>query len=207
MLTSVTPAAAPSSADFHEVDWDAPIDLQAHLQATPAELSIKGMSFNAVLDAVERQGRQPLDMQRVPGFRDQPLRDLIELLVRATAVAYPDVSARRALRAIGRDHFRGLLDNMIFRVIFAGVGGTLGVDRAIRLAPKAYNVAAAHERVAVLEHGEGRVVLSYDEVWTFPECFQVGLIEGALEVLGATPRGVRVRRRGYAAADLEISWG
>jgi uncharacterized protein (TIGR02265 family) len=206
MLPTVTSAAAPSSTDFQEIDWDAPLDMDAQLQATPIEVFVKGMSINAVLDAVERQGRAPLTTPRVSAFRDQPMRDLVSLLVQAPSAAYPDVSARRALRAIGHDHFRGLLDNMIFRVIFAGFGGTLGVERAVRLAPKAYSVAAAHERVAVIEQSEGRVVLSYDDVWTFPDCFQVGLVEGALEVLGAKAGRVRVRRRGFAAADLEVCW-
>ena len=204
--TSRVPIDASSAAVFVDVDWDAPLDVDAQVQAIPLDRVIKGMSFNAVLDAVARQGREPLAMRRAPGFKDLPMRDFLALLVTAQRTAYPDMPPRRALRAIGHDHFRGLLDTMIFRVIFAGIGNAFGVERALRLAPRAYNVPAKHERVSILEVEEGHMVLSYDDVWAFPDCFHIGIVEGALEVLGAVTDGVRVRRRGVAAVDLEFRW-
>ncbi|MBI5497046.1 MAG: DUF2378 family protein [Deltaproteobacteria bacterium] len=189
---------------FPSPDWQAPLDLDAQVAAVPPSHTVRGMSINGVLDAMAAMGRPLRDQPRRVAFKDHPQAEMVAVLVQA-ARALPDLPPREALRRVGQAHLEKLQENMVMRVMFAGLGQSLGVQAAAALLPRAYRAASSHEQVEVLANEPRRLMLRYRDCYSFADCFQVGVLEGGLRNFKVTPRlGVRVVSR--AETELELAW-
>ena len=194
-------AAGLDTADFHEPDFRAPLDVAARIAEVPAQNTTKGMFFEQLARAARPYGLG--GDARYVTFRDYPLRDFMRLMADYGSARYPALPPREALRRVGWEAFPTLMSSVAGRVIFAFAGRE--VRSALRLAPDAYKHSLSHCSVRSRLNGARQAVLEYRDVWNFPDCYQVGAIEGGCRAFGAEPT-VRVCARGSASVDMLIRW-
>lgn len=198
-LTTTMPIRLP------EPDWDAPLDMEWYRQNVPGHLLVKGMSIQAVVDAVTALGRTLAMPQQFISVKEYPMLDMVETLIKAVQGPLADLPPREALRRIGNHQLDQLRNNLLFRVMFAGLGQSLGIHAAAMLAPRAWGTATKHEVVEILVNEPGCVRLHIREMWNFPDCFQLGILEGALKAFNVNPRmGVQLLSR--TEAEIEATW-
>jgi uncharacterized protein (TIGR02265 family) len=194
-------AAGLDPGSFHEPDFRAPLDVAGMIAEVPAQNTTKGMFFEQLARAARQFG---LDGDaRYVAFRDYPLRDFMRLIADYGSVRFPGLPVREALRRVGWEAFPTLMSSVAGRVLFAFAGHE--VRSALRLAPDAYKHSLSHCSVRSRLNGARQAVLEYRDVWNFPDCYQVGAIEGGCRAFGATPT-VRVCAHGRASVDMLIRW-
>lgn len=219
-VSSVTNGATslPSDLDLHALDRElvsngfdpgqfSPPDFQASLEyerriaATPMTATVRGMYFSYLLRAAK--GFDLGDTDRYIAFRNYPMRDYMDLLVRFARAVYPHLALREGLRRIGWETMPTLLESIVGRVVFAVAGRDL--MQVINLAPRAYQLSISPGWVAVPVCSERQAVVEFRGIWNFPECYQVGVMEGVCRTYGRT--GVsRVRVLSEQDVDLLIRW-
>jgi len=188
-------------ADFREPDHRAPLDVAALIAEVPAQNTAKGMFFEQLARAARQHGIG-CDARYV-AFRDYPLRDFMRLIAEYGRVRFPGLPAREALRRVGWEAFPTLMSSVAGRVLFAFAGRE--VRSALRLAPDAYKHSLSHCSVRSRLNTAGQAVLEYRDVWNFPDCYQVGAIEGGCRAFGADA-AVRLCVRSSASVDMLIRW-
>lgn len=194
-------AAGLDPAEFVEPDFRAPLDVASLIAEVPAQNTAKGMFFEQLARAA-RKYRLVGDARYV-AFRDYPLRDFMRLISDYGSAHFPGLPAREALRRVGWEAFPTLMSSVAGRVIFAFAGRE--VRSALRLAPDAYKHSLSHCSVRSRLSGPRQAVLEYRDVWNFPDCYQVGAVEGACRAFGAEAT-VRVCARSSASVDMLIRW-
>lgn len=190
------------SADgFLPIDTRSALDVESRIRDTPPETHTKGLFFEQMARAARVVGVTP--EQRYLAFKDYPLRDFMRLLAGYAPSRYPGVPIREAFRRAGSEAFPTLMNSIPGRVLFVLARGD--VQAALRLAPEAYRHNLSHSSVKLSLDAPHQVVLEYRGVWNFPECYQVGVIEGACRAFGADPR-VRVRVLSPCDVDMLVRW-
>ena len=189
------------AAEFRGVDYRAPLDVEARVAAVPAAATAKGMFFEPLAQAVRPHGVacEP----RYVAFRDYPLRDFMRLLASCASVHHRALPTREAMRQLGREAFSTLMGSVAGRVIFTFALGD--ARSALRLAPEGYKLSLSHCTARTRLNAPEQVVLELRDVWNFPECYQVGVIEGGCMAFGPPPR-IRTRVLSACDVDLLIRW-
>lgn len=189
---------------FVTPDFLAPLDLAAHRALVPTGLVTKGMFFQQVLEDAKKAGGDVGPKSRYLPFKDYPLEEWIEVLVACAERAHPRTPIREALRRMGGHSFKTFAESTIGKVLFSA--DARNVEDILALVPKAYALTTPSSKVELVSAEPGRGVLALREVWDFVDCYQIGVVEGGLRMLGKVPR-IGIRKLGPAAADFEISWG
>lgn len=189
--------------DFAPPSWDAPIDVAAHVNATPAGATIKGMFPTAIVEACAAAGTHPKHaIPRYLAFADYSMRDYLPLLVEAARILHPRLTPRSGLRKIGRASQPAFERSMVGKVIL----GTLhDVPSAFEAIVKAYRVATPTATVEVCSVAEGRAVIHLGGMTTFLDSHHVGLIEGVMRGAGVRAE-VSVRLASLASCDFLVEW-
>jgi uncharacterized protein (TIGR02265 family) len=188
---------------FGPIDWDAPLELEARVAAAREDASVKGLFITPAVRAVtERGGRLP-PFETVMAFKDYPVRRVLPFFAACAQVAYPELPLRAALRRIGRGLLPAFRDTLTGKVMLGIVGR--GWDSLLRNASRIYS-SASTGRATVSAHETGRALLELRNVWVFPDCVHVGMIEGAWDAYGLTGE-VQLRMHALCDVDLELSWG
>src|SRR5688572_13951778 len=136
---------------------------------------------------------------RYVAFRDYPLSDLMRLLAGAAKACYPGRPTREALHLMGRDAFGTLMSSVAGRVMFTFALGD--AHSALRLAPQAYKASVSHCSVRVPVCTPEQVVLELRNLWNFPECYQVGVLEAGSAAFGPLPH---LKTRVLSACDVDV---
>ncbi|HTV24062.1 MAG TPA: DUF2378 family protein [Polyangiaceae bacterium] len=186
-----------SAAHFRSLDAREALDVDARIRETPLEKQTKGMFFEAVTRAGRNLG--VVREQRYVSFRDYSLRDFMQLVAEYARARYPGIPVRDALRRVGSEAYAALMSSVAGRVLFALTGGD--VQTALRLAPEAYRHSLSHCAVSVRVDQRRQVVLEFRDVWNFPDCYQVGVVEGACRAFGVD---ARVRTLVHSACDVDM---
>ena len=184
-------------AHFRAPDPHEALDVDARIRDTPLEKQTKGMFFEPLARAARSAG--VVHDQRYVSFRDYPLRDFMQLSAEYARARYPNSSIRDALRRVGSEAYPALMSSVAGRVLFALAGGD--IRSALRLAPEAYRHSLSHCAVNVRAELRRQVLLELREVWNFPDCYHVGVVEGACRALGVD---ARVRTRVLSACDVDM---
>lgn len=188
---------------FHAPDWSAPLDVDARLDALPSGLVVKGMFLQGLVDeARKRCGRNP-GRARYTAFRDYPLREMLELMAETVELAYPDVPVREGLRRLGHPAYPTFARSTVGRVVMAMVRDD--PKAALHLAPKSYRLIGNAGTAAVRDCGERCCILELRDVWTWPDAYNVGVHEGALDAWELEGE-VTVRVHSPCDVDLRIEW-
>lgn len=215
-MTSIPAAALPPSdeqldaelaahganaAEFLPFDAEQPLDVEARIAATPLEKRTKGMFLEKLAREARQVGVAPEG--RYMSFRDYPLRDFMRLLADYAPARYPGVPLREAFRQAGGEAFSTLMESVAGRALLVLARSDL--RSALRLAPEGYKYNLTHCTVQLTLETPRQVVLEFREVWNFPECYHVGIIEGLCRAFGAEAR-IRTRVRSECDVDLLVRW-
>jgi uncharacterized protein (TIGR02265 family) len=190
-----------SAGDFRAVDYKSPIDVDARIAETPLTATAKGMFFEQFARSARKHGL-PCEARYVP-FRDYSLRDFMRLLADYTRKRFPELPLREGFRRAGLEAFSALMNSVAGRVLFTFARGD--AQAALRLAPQAYKYSLSDCSVTTRISTSQQMVLEFRNVWNFPECYQVGAIEGGCRAFGAAPR-IRTRVLSPCNVDMLIRW-
>jgi uncharacterized protein (TIGR02265 family) len=193
----------PSSSAFVAPSWSAPLDAERAIAAMPAEATIAGMFFLALVDGAERRRVElAFPRSRYLPFGFYPVREFARLLVEAAPRFYPNASLRQGLRLIGKVGPTALLSSTLGKVT---LGAAEGVHAAVTAVAKTYAVNVRPSRCQVTQAQPRSMVVVLDDVPHFLDCHHVGVFEGCLEYAGADGN-VRILRRSDRSADLLLEW-
>jgi uncharacterized protein (TIGR02265 family) len=188
---------------FRLPDWNEPLDTGERIIHTPEEGTLRGVFFQVVVDQLVAQGKSPLGPLHYSGFTRYPLRDYLRLVVAAARQLHPDLPLREALRRVGHDVYPVFKATMAGSAIFAFASDDFA--KVAGLARKAYSVALSPAAVDIRTLGPRHIVVELRDVYTFPDCLQIGVWEGALIACKAEG-SVLLQRHSISDADLEIEW-
>lgn len=189
------------SSDFRETDFRSPIDVEGRILDTPIAATAKGMFFEQLARSARKSGLA-CEARYVP-FRDYSLRDFMRLLANYADKRFPDVPPREGMRRVGWEAYAALMNSVAGRVLFTFARGD--AQAALRLAPQAYKYSLSDCSVTTRLSTSEQMVLEFRDVWNFPECYQVGAIEGGCRAFGAAPR-IRTRVLSPCNVDMLIRW-
>jgi uncharacterized protein (TIGR02265 family) len=215
-MTSIPAAAAPLSAEqldaelaargvnaaeFLPLDTEQPLDVEARIAQTPLEKRTKGM----FLEKLAREAHQAggASETRYASFGDYPLRDFMRLLADYAPAHYPGVPLREAFRQAGSEAFSTLMSSVAGRALL--VMARSDIRSALRLTPEAYKHNLSHCSVQLSFEGSRQAILEFRDVWNFPDCYHVGIIEGLCRTFGAEGR-VCTRVHSECDVDLLVRW-
>lgn len=186
---------------FVEPDWNASIDFEARLAATPSDAVVRGMFLQLLIQSLSSEALAKRPARRYVAFKNYPMREYIELLAASCNSDYPPAAER--VRQLGRAVYPNYASTLTGTAIFAIAGNNY--RRVLELCPAAYRVSAASADVKVRTITDGRAELELRNLWNLPDFHQVGIFEGAM--LQCNARGaIAVRVLGFGDVDLEITW-
>ncbi|MDX2052530.1 MAG: DUF2378 family protein [Polyangiaceae bacterium] len=185
---------------FQVPNFDVQFRPQVQIQNTPDTAIVKGMFFENLARAARRFNVRC--EPRYTAFRDYPMRDYMELIVRYAEARYPHVTLREAVRRVGWEAFPTLAESIAGRVMFAVAGRDLRA--AINITPAAYRHSISGT-VTIRHISEHQAVQEFRSIWNFPDCYQVGVMEGGCKVYERN-HSVSLRVLSECDVDLLIRW-
>jgi uncharacterized protein (TIGR02265 family) len=197
------PTLSDDGRAFVEPSWDAPLDPGRVCAGIPADATISGMFFSALMAGARARGvTLPSARERYTSFTFYPVADLAHLLVEAADRFFPGRPLRQALRALGRAGPDALLTSTLGKVT---LGSTEGAHAAIAALASAYELNLRPSRVSTAATGPAWAVVRMEKVPYFLDSHHVGTFEGVLRYAGVEGT-VRIASRSPSAADLLLAW-
>ncbi len=189
---------------FCEPDWNAPLDVEGLLAHMPRESTVRGVFFQNAVEQVKRKlGRDPFQREYYK-LLSYPSAELVQVLRQAAQTLYPELPLRQGLRRLGQTVFPALRETAAGTFLFSVAGKN--VRSAFKLTSRAYELFSSHGRAEVGAVEDNVVYLELRRIWTFPDCYHVGIFEGAL-VSYETRGRVEVKRLSDCDVDLRIEVG
>jgi uncharacterized protein (TIGR02265 family) len=189
--------------DFVAPDWDAPLDVAAHIRAMPPNARIKGMYPMAIVDGARARGLSlPTARERYVAFQDVPAREYATLLVEAAGAFFPELTLRSALRKLGRASRDVFAQSVVGRVVLSAASDLPG---ALAACAKAYAISLPPARAEVRELAEHRAVFALANVYNFLDSHHVGVLEGIAHGCGAHVEA-RVKPSSLFDGEIELTW-
>ncbi len=145
------------SPEFEVPRFDGPLDLPERLARLPQHVRIKGMFFQAMIDAAEKRSGTRPGRGRYLAFRDYPVPEFLEVAAESASLASPEAAPREGVRRLGQLQYPAFMETHIGRVVMAF--GT-EFERGLHLLPKAYFLAGEGASAEVLEFREGRAIVA-----------------------------------------------
>lgn len=190
-------------AEFAPPPWTDPFDVDAYISAIPADNQVRGLFFRSLLKQLRDAGAPQPSKSYVP-FQFYPGADYNRLLVECARARHPGLPLRQSLRRIGHTVYGTFLESTIGRVLFAFAGRD--PRAALRVAPRAYAIASGGTITArVLDDGVESTILRLENIWTFPTCHEVGVLEGALQAFGS-PATIDLLEHSLSDVEFRIRW-
>ncbi len=194
------PADLEAELEFSVPDMTAPLDVAAHRALAAPPCSVKGMFFQALFEAL------PTGMpegKRYVSFRAYPMLEYMDLLLDAAKTLHPRRPIREGLRRVGHLGYPTFANSLIGRVIMGVLGNDL--DAIVGRAPRAYAVSIEPGRVTSQRVAEQHWRMAFTKVPNFIDCYQLGVVEGAILHCGARPR-IEVCTQAIDSAVLDVRW-
>jgi uncharacterized protein (TIGR02265 family) len=178
--------------------------LEAWIEETPQNATVKGMYVDSLLSMLERTGAPRVTDKRYFSFKEYPLRDAMRIMVDTVAVMYPNSPPREGLVRVGRQVFPTLAASTVGKVLFSVAGRSW--ERSLKLTSKAYEVSITPGTAALAELTDRSARIELRSIWNFADTYQVGVMQGAMETLGVrgSVRAVMLGRR--CDVDLILEW-
>lgn len=153
-------------------------DLESLIAQTPSSATVKGMFLSSFLESLDRGGYQRPTDQRFLSFKDYPLRQFMQLMLDAIGTAWPTMPPTAGLRRLGQGAYPTLAESVVGRVLFSVAGRNFGT--ALQLTEKAYKLSLNPGVARLANLTEKTAVLEMRDIWNFADCYQVGVMEGAM---------------------------
>jgi uncharacterized protein (TIGR02265 family) len=201
--TRVAPALASDGRPFLEPPWDAPLDAARACSSIPADATISGMFFTALVAGAKARGLTlPSARDRYTPFQFYPVADLARLLVEAGERFFPERPLRQALRSLGKAGPAAFLTSTLGKVT---LGSTEGVHAAVTAMANAYELNVRPSQVSVVDSGPTWAIARLEKVPYFLDSHHVGTFEGVLRFAGAQG-AVRIAARSSTSAEFLLTW-
>lgn len=198
------PALSSDGRAFVDPPWDAPLDAERVCASVPADMTISGMFFAALVAGAKARGvTLPSARDCYTAFQFYPVTDLARLLVEAAQRFYPGRPLRHALRSLGRAAPEAFLKSTLGKVT---LGSTEGIHAAVAAMANAYEVNLRPSHVTVGDTGPTWAVVHLERVPYFLDSHHVGTFEGVLRHAQKTEGTVRIASRSTASAELLLAW-
>lgn len=137
-------------------------------------------------------------------WSNYPLADFMRLILNASRLAYPKESLGEGLRQLGWKAYPSFAATMAGRVVIYAFGDD--VEALMQAVPRAYSVSLSGASARVRRLGLGHWEVELRNAYNFPDCYHLGVIEGAVRARGITPE-VRIRRCPRRCdLDYELRW-
>lgn len=196
--------------NFSEPRGYAPVELDAQLPLLPRDARCKGLFF---LDAIEQAARvdPSVDLHRAAGVApqryiaviDYPHAQWMKIALAAARVLNPRGHEGDGLRMLGRRAYDSVFLNPLGKVLFGPLG--FNVAQVIAHAGLGYRLGLNFGRVHSEQLAEAHFRVTFTEMPTFLETYNVGVIEGAIEHYHHKPIA-RVAMNGWAEMVLDVRW-
>jgi uncharacterized protein (TIGR02265 family) len=186
--------------DFNAPDWNQPINLAAHLEAIPDNLTNNGVVFHSLVKIAKEKNLELPRKGKYHSFSKYPVSEFVQLLVDTAQASFPDVPVRQAIRQLGWNVFPGLKESAAGRFLFSVAGSNY--ISAIRLIGKAFELFSCVNATAKTE-SDNLLFVELRNAWSFPENYQVGVFEGGLKTYGKTGE-ITVKKLSACDVDLRI---
>lgn len=155
-----------------------------------------------VIEEAKRAGASLAKRERYVPFQFYSLREHAQLMVEASAVMFPQLSLRQALRRLGRGAPTAFVSSTLGRVVLQSAQGVVEVVNALA---KGYELNMKPGR-AYVDQPRPRVLdVTMEKVYFFVDSHHVGSFEGALHYAGTRGK-VRVHRIDASTTVLRIEW-
>ena len=187
---------------FAPPDWDAPLDAEGRIARAPDGATVRGMFLQDSVEAMRAGGVDPGPRKYI-AFKTYPVQEYMALVVEAARALHPRKPLRAALRHLGRDVYPTFEKTMVGSAIFAFAGRDFG--RVAKLAGRGYGVSLSPGGATTEFVEDGHLRACLRSIWVFPDCFQIGVWEGALDVCGAKG-SIEIDVLGDCDVDYDVRW-
>lgn len=189
---------------FAAPDFDAPLVVDDYVQRVPAYATIKGMFLTNLL-GIATSAQAPLQQRASQyfAFRDYPLVEQVRLIPEIAYALFPNVSLRRGILQLGQLVCPAFASSLLGRVLFSAVGTDLSM--LIRAGSKAYSISSNVGRLEILERAECSARISMRDMFDYVDCYQIGILQGALMMLGYQPT-IGLRLESQTSAEIRLNW-
>lgn len=199
-----------SSLGTHPPRFDRYIDIEEHVAALPRGATAKGLFLRDPLIRVQTASPD-LDLfkiadvprRRILPFFDYPYDELMRLLHAAAGVLWPGLARGEGLRRLGQGAYEALISHQVGRIIFMVVGNDF--TRLAQVGRRGWQVSVSFGKVRYEELGPGHGAYHFEQFPAFLETYQVGVVEGAMRVVGVNGR-IHVRVEGLSEGIMEMWW-
>jgi serine/threonine-protein kinase len=198
----------PFGSGFHEPDFEAPVDLEAHLGTLPPEATCKGLFLADLVQQACKVTTEhdlfrnaQIAERRYVGFRDYPLGEGMALAITSARVLFPRYPLGEGLRRVGQTTFDALMATHIGRSLFGILGRD--VEPILLAAPKAFKLMTNVGQIGVEKTGSRTFTLRAQDFPCFLETHQVGVLEGVLRYCGERGR-IQIALESLATATIEL---
>ncbi len=188
---------------FAQPDWREPLDVQRSIARVPTDATAKGMFLARLMKEVTSVGLKPPTDERFLAFHDYPLTRHLELHVEVAALLYPKQPPREGLRRLAGLAYQAFVETHIGKILL----GVMGRDpvRVLKLASKAMSHSASIGSTETEVLDDRTVIIRGKEIYLFPDCFSVGVLEGLLRAMSLDGR-VAIRMTNPTSPELWIHW-
>ncbi len=187
-----------------------PVVLDEHVRALPAGATCKGLFFHDIVERLRTSapnhamfGRDGLASKRYVHFFDYSYGDYMRVLHGTALAIFPGVPVGEGLRRLGRSSYVALLNSQLGRVVFGALGNDM--RRVFEMGARAYPMVLNFGKVDVEVLGSDRLHYHFRDLPAFLETYQVGVIEGAMQVCGYEGE-VRIQLKNLGNAVLDVRW-
>lgn len=172
---------ATERSTFAAPDWDEPLHGERLLAAVPDDARSMGWLLAAVVTQTSARGLELERAERFIPVKDYPTRQLVELLLRASRELAPEQPARLNLWELGRACYDSIASSLLGQILLEALQRDRDepdvLQANLRLLGRVYAWASlGRSTLQVVELGKSWAQLRLDDVWSFPDCFHVGLL-------------------------------
>lgn len=179
-------------------------ELEAQLEEVPVGATVKGMYLSSFLVSLDRAGHARPTTDRFIGFKDYPLTLFMELMLAAVQASWPHLPPREGLRMLGQGAYPTLAASTAGKVLFSVAGKNFAT--ALSLTEKAYRLSLSPGTARLVDLRGTAATLEMRDIWNYADCYQVGVMEGAMVAYGVEGTVEARRRARKCDVDLLLEW-
>src|SRR5579872_1878940 len=161
--------------DLHIESSETWESLAQRIETVPTEAKVRGMFLSEVHRLVPRL---VTSRPRYVPFTLYPVREYMQLLVRAARARHPSKPAASALLELAFGVYGLFASSLAGTAIMAAAGSDF--LRVCKAGPKAYAVTLSPGEIRLGELSANEATIRLRDVWVFPEIFHTGIWLGAM---------------------------
>jgi uncharacterized protein (TIGR02265 family) len=188
---------------YERPNFRAALIVDTYVTGCSPQATSKGFYASAFLREATSNGQHLEGYGPYRDFKDYPQQENIRLIAECARRLYPDEPLREGIRRIGWSVFPILLSTMIGKVVFGALGDN--IPAVVRMTPRGFEVSLNQGRCEVLHVAENEAELCVSDCYLFPDCFFVGVFEGALAHYGRDAQ-ILVRNAKAGSCEYLARW-